>query len=302
MELTGIHFLLTYQCNFECDHCFVWGSPFAKGTFRLRDIRRIYREVRKLDTVEWVYFEGGEPFLYYPIMVRALSEAKRLGFKIGIVSCPYWATSVRDALEWLRPIAEIGLDDLSLSSDLYHWQSIKSDEMKAAIKAGKKLGLPVSIISIKRPLETRKVPTSLHGVEVGYWELMYRGRAVAKLLDQAPRKPWTEFTKCPYEDLGNPSRIHLDPFGYIHICQGLCIGNAWKKPFSEIVNSYAPFSNPIARPLLNGGPAALVKEFDLPHEETYADACHLCYVARLQLRSRFPEVLSPGQMYGEGLQ
>jgi len=302
MKLAGIHFLLTYQCIFECDHCFVWGGPFAKGTLRLRDIRKIYREAKKLDTVEWIYFEGGEPFLYYPIMVRALGEAKRLGFKIGVVSSPYWATSVRDALEWLRPMAKIGLDDLSLSSDLYHWESIKSDEMKNAIKAAKKLGLPVGIISIKQPFESKKSPTRLEGVEVGYWELMYRGRAVPKLSDKAPPKPWTEFRKCPYEDLENPSRIHLDSFGNIHVCQGLCIGNAWEKPFSEIINSYAPFSHPIIGLLLQGGPVALIQEFNLPHEETYGDACHLCYTARLQLRSRFPEILSPEQMYGEGLQ
>ncbi len=27
MKLTGLHLLLTYKCIYECDHCFVWGSP-----------------------------------------------------------------------------------------------------------------------------------------------------------------------------------------------------------------------------------------------------------------------------------
>ena len=31
MKLTGLHLLLTYQCVLECDHCFVWGSPWQKG-------------------------------------------------------------------------------------------------------------------------------------------------------------------------------------------------------------------------------------------------------------------------------
>ena len=31
--LTGIHFLLTYSCTSECDHCFLYCSPNAKGTF-----------------------------------------------------------------------------------------------------------------------------------------------------------------------------------------------------------------------------------------------------------------------------
>jgi hypothetical protein len=31
-----------------------------------------------------------------------------------------------------------------------------------------------------------------------------------------------------------------------------------------------------------------VTEFALDHRPTYADACHLCYEARLAMRSRFP--------------
>ena len=39
MELTGLHLLLTYQCNLECDHCFVWGSPWQSGTMTLQNVR-----------------------------------------------------------------------------------------------------------------------------------------------------------------------------------------------------------------------------------------------------------------------
>ncbi len=39
--LTGIHFLLTYQCNFECDHCFLYCAPHAKGTFTLDQLRKV---------------------------------------------------------------------------------------------------------------------------------------------------------------------------------------------------------------------------------------------------------------------
>ena len=50
--------------------------------------------------------------------------------------------------------------------------------------------------------------------------------------------------------------------------------------------------------LLAGGPAELVRRYDVPHEPSYADACHLCYEARRLLRDRFPDVLTPDQMYG----
>jgi hypothetical protein len=50
--------------------------------------------------------------------------------------------------------------------------------------------------------------------------------------------------------------------------------------------------------LLHGGPAELVRLYDPPHADAYADACQLCYESRRQLCSRFPELLAPDPMYG----
>jgi MoaA/NifB/PqqE/SkfB family radical SAM enzyme len=56
--LTGIHFLLTYACTFECDHCFVYSSPQAEGTFDVGQIQEVLDEAVKIGTVDWVYFES----------------------------------------------------------------------------------------------------------------------------------------------------------------------------------------------------------------------------------------------------
>jgi len=128
---------------------------------------------------------------------------------------------------------------------------------------------------------------------------MYRGRATSELALNAPKKPWREFTKCPYENFAKQERVHIDPFGYVHVCQGISIGNAWQKPFSKIIENCNPYENPILEPLIRGGPVALVEKFNFPHNEAYADACHLCYSARVLLRSKYPSMLAPSQMYGE---
>jgi hypothetical protein len=49
---------------------------------------------------------------------------------------------------------------------------------------------------------------------------------------------------------------------------------------------------------LRGGPVELVRQYDVPHESVYADACQLCYESRLALRVRFAQSLAPDQMYG----
>ena len=295
MKLSGLHLILTYQCTFECDHCFVWGSPWQHGTMTLENIQHILREAQQLGTVESIYFEGGEPFLYYGVLLAGVRLAARLGFAVGIVSNAYWATSVEDAVEWLRPFAGM-IGDLSVSSDLYHYDEQLSQQARNARAAADQLGIPIGIISIARP-ETAgaaivgQLPESDSGV-------MYRGRAVEKLAGHAVRRPWSQFTACPHEDLREPGRVHVDPLGNLHLCQGIVVGNVFRTSLKEICERYSPDLHPIIGPLLRGGPVEVVRQYGLPHGATYADACHLCYTSRRLLRERFSEVLTPDQVYG----
>jgi hypothetical protein len=296
MHLSGLHLLLTYQCNFECDHCFVWGSPWQSGTMTLRDVRRILRQAQDLGSVEWIYFEGGEPFLYYTTLLKGVQEAAHMGFQVGVVSNSYWATDEEDALACLEPFDGL-VQDLSISSDLYHYSQELSRQAKHACSAAERLGIPIGVISIAQ-VEATDAASAVGQLPVGDSDVMYRGRAVDKLVPQADRRPWEEFTECPYEDLREPGRLHVDPFGNLHVCQGISIGNLLQRPLSDICETYAPESHPITGPLLGGGPAELVRRYELPHQATHADACHLCYAARHALRTRFPETLTPDQMYG----
>jgi MoaA/NifB/PqqE/SkfB family radical SAM enzyme len=296
MILSGLHILLTYECNFECDHCFVWGSPRQSGTLTLEQVRNILAQAYELSTIEWIYYEGGEPFLYYPILVKGVEMAADKGFNVGIVSNSYWANSKADALEWLAPFKERVLD-LSVSSDLFHWDSKISRQVNNAVTAAKQLNIPIGVISIAQPedAETASVSGQLPPGESG---IMYRGRAAEKLASKVNQHPWTQFTTCPYEDLREPGRVHLDPIGNLHICQGISLGNVFQSPLIEICETYDPDKHPIVSAILNGGPTELVRRFDVTHENTYADACHLCYDARGRLRPHYPGLLTPDQVYG----
>ncbi len=189
------------------------------------------------------------------------------------------------------------IEDLSVSSDLYHYSEKLSQQAKSAQAAADELGIPIDVMSVAQP-ETVNSVYQVGQLPKGESGIMYRGRAAEKLVERADKHPWTDFTTCPYEDLREPGRLHLDPFGNLHICQGISIGNLYEKPLQEICDTYIPEAHPITSHLLNGGPAELVRTYGLPHEEQYADACHLCYQARIPLRTRFLEILGPDQMYG----
>ena len=126
----------------------------------------------------------------------------------------------------------------------------------------------------------------------------FRGRAVDTLIEGLPRTESIKLIECPYEDLKGLGRIHVDPFGNAQICQGLSIGNFWETPLSELVKNYRPENHPICGPLYKGGPAQLAKDYDIKHEDSYVDECHMCYKVRLALLDKYPQFLAPKQVYG----
>ena len=297
--LTGIHFLLTYMCNLKCDHCFVYSGPDAKGTFTLSQIRKVLDEATKIGTIKWIYFEGGEPFLFYPLMLEGIKIARGMGFKTGVVTNAYYATSEEDAELWLLPLSELGISDLSVSDDSFHYEEEKDSPAKRSLAAAKRLGLPLDSICIGKPTVEMGIDKEQDkGAPVIGGGAMFRGRAVEKLVEGLPKRRWEEFTECPYEDLKKPKRVHLDPYGNVHLCQGLSMGNMWKTSLSILVKNYDADSHPICRPLVSGGPVLLAKEYSVRHDDEYVDACHFCYLIRLALIDRFPQYLAPRQVYG----
>jgi len=297
--LTGIHFLLTYECNFECDHCFLYCGPHAKGTFTLDQLRKVFDEIATIGSIDSVYFEGGEPFLFYPLMLEGIKMAQERGLKAGIVSNAYWATAVEDAGLWLKPLCELEISDLSLSDDLFHHDEEKDNPAKRALTAAKRLKMPASAICIEQPrVETSGDTGQDKGAPVIGGGAMFKGRAVEKLTEGLPKRPCEEFTTCPHEDLEDPGRVHIDSYGHVHLCQGLSMGNMWETPLSELAKNYDALAHPICGPLVRGGPALLAKEYDVKHEDKYIDECHFCYLVRLALIDRFPQYLAPRQVYG----
>ena len=298
MAITGIHILQTYQCIFECDHCFVYSNPDAKGVMKISDIHKILKEAKTVGNIKWIYFEGGEPFLYYKAMLWGISKANEYGFKVGIVTNAYWATSIEDAIEWLTPISKLKVSDISFSDDTYHYPENEENLAVYGIEAAKKLDLPVNRISIEE-LINQSQDIEWKGKPVLKGKVMFKGRAIEKLAANLEGKPWTEFNKCLDEDFDNQTRIHIDPFGYVHVCQGITIGNINQSSLKEIISNFEPKKHPICGPLLKGGPAQLLNDYKIALEGDFVDECHLCYLARLKLRNIFPDILQPDQVYGE---
>ncbi|MCP4567042.1 MAG: radical SAM protein [FCB group bacterium] len=296
--LTGIHFLLSYSCNYECDHCFVFSSPRAKGTFTSKQIKTVLDEALTIGTINEIYFEGGEPFLFYPVLLEGIRMAHERGFTVGIVSNAYWAISEEDAILWLRPLKEAGLTHLSVSDDQFHGDDEADRPPLRAVAAARKLGLDTGSICIEAPIMADDPNDTSKGEKVVGGGAILKGRAVEKLADGLPRTDWKGFDTCPYEDFADPQRVHVDAYGHVHICQGVSMGNMWTTPLTRLAKEYSPADHPVSKILLDGGPAELAQRAGFDEKMKFVDACHVCYCARKKLINSFPDVLAPNQVYG----
>ncbi len=265
----------------------------------MSQIRSVLEEAKQIGGIQEIYFEGGEPFLFYSLMLEGIRLAREMGFNAGVVSNAYWATCLDDAQLWLRPLMELGISNLSISDDDLHYGDTSENSARYAIDAAEHLGIPVYSLCKVRPearvyaetAEKKGNPEISGGIKL-------RGRAVEKFTEGLPTRCREQLNECPYEELEEPKRVHLDAFGNVQICQGISIGNCWKNPLSELIRNYDAQKHPVCGPLVRGGPVRLAREHGLDLKDEYVDECHLCYSARLALLDRFPEYLGPKQVYG----
>ena len=299
--LSGIHVLLTYACTFECDHCFLYCSPWAAGTFSLDQIKTLLDQAGQIDSVETVFFEGGEALLYYSLLLKSVGMAKQAGFKVGLVTNAYPATSGPDAELWLKPLAEAGLDFLSVSNDSFHYRDREKSPARIALETALKLNISADCIAVADPgSKSGGGNESGKGRPIEGGPAMFRGRAADKLVSGLDRKDWRTLDKCPYEDLVSPSRVHVDAYGYVHLCQGLTMGNLWETPLPLLLARYDPQNHPVCAALVKGGPALLAEQEKIEPEPGYVDECHFCFLLRRQLLDKYPGYLAPKQVYGPG--
>ena len=279
-SLTAIHFLITYGCSAECDHCFIWGAPGRSAGIAVELVESFLNQVRSVESVTGVCAEGGESFTEYDVLVRFLRGATARGLTASALTNASWVESRQQAEERIAELMAAGLTNLGISTDQWHQRFIPVERVDVLLDVCAAAGL-----------EASRMVTTIQGV-------MFRGRAAERLAGEMPTRPASKLTACPHEKLGAPGRLHLDCYGNLHLCQGLILGRA---PIAAAIAAYDPASHPVVRLLLTGGPYALgcyaaTLGFDLA--PGYVDACHLCYRAREFLRPHFPDLLGPDEMYG----
>ena len=299
MTVNGLHLLITYKCNARCRHCFLSAGPEHSRVISSERGSALIQEVSDLSDIDHLFLEGGEPFLLPDLMLELVKAATACGLWVGALSNGFWAHSRGAALARLEPLAAAGLHSLSISTDSWHEEFVSREKAVRAATIAQELGMSADIMACN-PLNATMYKAKVEAEITTYTgDVICRGRAVDSLCGTGEHS-WEELVDCR-ERLSGPGRVHVGPDGEVHLCQGLLLGRrVGDVPLRDVIADYAPMEHPLISRLIEGGPAALARfsrESGWKPNGLYRDPCHLCFEVRTFLRSRYPELIGPPEIY-----
>ena len=299
MKSSNLHILLTYNCSLRCNHCYVFSSPRVAGKISLSQVSCILNEAQNLTNLDFIYFGGGEPFTQFPLLLKAVHYARQHGFEVGVVTNGYFARSVDTGIRYLRPLADMGVSEICISNDFHHYKDPESSPAIRALEAAQKLNIATKWAYIPQPGKGKiDIENINSAVEVLELRLMFTGRAAETMIEDLHFSGWNSFNRCPLGDLDQSVQYYIDAYGYVQVCPGIAIGNAWERPLHYLIEEFDSRRHVILQSLLDGGPSKLIQNLSIQPDREYVDACHCCYSIRRELIDQYPDQLAPRQVYG----
>ncbi len=310
-----LSFLTSYKCTNECKHCALLASPNQDDIkIEFGDLKRYLEDITSNYIVQEVGFFGGEPLLNFDLLISFIEEVKKYDIpKIGLPTNGYWGKKDSIAKEYALKLKKAGLNSIGFSVDAFHQEFIPLDDVKNAVRACHEAGIEI-IYLISQNLggpgakntfnEKTKEITDILSDEFDYYQLItgdlqVKGRAANHLTEYFSMETIPS-DKCL---IFKVPMFMIDPNGWVfhQLCQGITIGNAKKKPLSEIISEFNYRKHPIiGKVVAKGGPQNLLEmaiEKGYKPLSGYADKCHICSSARNFLRPYYPNILEPSNLY-----
>ncbi len=145
-NLNKIEFSVTYACTGMCKHCSE-GDHSSRG--KRIDPRAAADTVRKIATeyeIKTVMTFGGEPLLHPDAVYAIMNEAVKINIpKRQLITNGYFSKEPEKISGTAKRLAVCGVNDLLLSADAFHQETIPLDIVKVFASEVKKHGIPIRL-------------------------------------------------------------------------------------------------------------------------------------------------------------
>ena len=243
-HLSKIEFVVTYACTGRCKHCSEGSHSLCGEMIDPEICADAVRKIAKEYDIKTVMAFGGEPLLHPEAVYAIISAAKEMGVsRRQVITNGYFTRDIAKMREVVARLQEYGVNDLLLSVDAFHQETIPLDAAKSFAKEAKACGIPIRLQPawLVSPADcnvyndkTREILDSFcdTGIDIGDGNVVFpEGNALQHLaeyfIDKKPENPYTE-------DPCDVKCISFEPNGDV-------LGaNAYKTDIIEIMRNYTP--------------------------------------------------------------
>ncbi len=243
-NLNKIEFVVTYACTGRCKHCSEGEHSSCGERINPQIAADAVRKIAAEYDVKTVMAFGGEPLLYPDAVCAIMTLAKELNIpKRQVITNGYFSKNVEKIRDVAEQLAACGVNDLLLSVDAFHQETIPLDVVKQFAAEAKKCGIPIRLQPAwlvsdtddnSYNIKTREILDSFADMEIPVGEgniIFPEGNAMKYLAeyftDTLPENPYVE-------DPRDVRCVSFSPNGDI------LGGNVYERDIMEIIKNYAP--------------------------------------------------------------
>ena len=243
-NLDKIEFVVTYACTGRCKHC-AEGDHTCCGeridpTIAANAVRKIASEY----DIKTVMTFGGEPLLYTDAVYAIMKAAKERNVpKRQVITNGYFSKNADKIREVAEGLAKCQVNDLLLSVDAFHQETIPLDVVKRFAKEAKACGIPIRLqpawlrsLADDNPYnrKTKEILSSFGGMGIRENEgniIFPEGNALKYLAEYFS----DTLSVNPYaEDPRDVRCVSFEPNGDV------LDGNVYERDIIEIIRDYTP--------------------------------------------------------------
>ena len=243
-NLSKIEFVVTDACTGSCKHC-SQGDHLPCGAQIDADLAvNALRSVAREYDLKTVMTFGGEPLLCTDTVCEIMRTASELGVaKRQVITNGYFSKSAKKISEVAQQLAASGVNDLLLSVDAFHQETIPLEIVKTFATEGQKCGIPIRLspawlvsTTDDNPynVKTREILDSFADMKlpVGEGNVIFpEGNALKYLAEYFK----DELPENPYEE--DPQDVRCLSFS----ANGDVLdGNVYRENIIDIIKNYIP--------------------------------------------------------------
>ena len=243
-NLNKIEFVVTYACTGRCKHRSEGDHASCGERIDPKIAADAVRKIAAKYDIKTVMTFGGEPLLYLDAVYAIMTAAKELNIpKRQVITNGYFSKNADKIHEAAERLAACGVNDLLLSVDAFHQETIPLDVVRQFATEAKKCDIPIrlqpawlrsAVDDNPYNRKTREILGNFEDLALPVGEgnnIFPEGNALKYLAEYFT----DELPENPYADDPRDVRcVSFSPNGDV------LDGNVYRNDIMEIIKDYAP--------------------------------------------------------------